>query len=107
MLRCIRLGQDNTKSTKSESSLDRQVAGYLAANPDFLEKYVLNHVDLETLERWTIRRARRLRTQQAGRGGEFFMNLIVTLIPFLLKEYDVIMMFIFASSHPEIPAFLI
>ena len=85
MLRCIRLGQDNAKSTKGESALDRQVAGYLAQNPDFLEKYVLNHVDLETLERWTIRRARRLRTQQAGQGGEFFMNLLITLIAFLNK----------------------
>ena len=45
-----------------------QVASYLAANPEFLENYVLNNVDLDTLERWTIRRARNLRNQ-SKRGG--------------------------------------
>ena len=49
--------------------LDRQVASYLAANPEFLEKYVLKNVELETLEKWTIRRARLSENQKPGNGG--------------------------------------
>ena len=37
----------------------QQVTAYLASNPEFLESYVLNNVDLDTLERWTIRKARK------------------------------------------------
>jgi hypothetical protein len=36
----------------------QQVASYLSSNPEFLENYVLSNVDLETLERWTIRKAK-------------------------------------------------
>ena len=38
---------------------DHEVAAYLDSNPDFLENYVLSNVSQDTLEKWTIRKARR------------------------------------------------
>lgn len=35
-----------------------QVTQFLDQHPDFVEDYVLNNVDLVSLERWTVRKAR-------------------------------------------------
>ena len=66
-----------------ESGNDRQVASYLAANPDFLERYVLRNVDVETLERWTIRRARLLQNHKASNGGNYLYIPSFIRIPVL------------------------
>ena len=58
----------------------QQVAAYLNSNPGFLEQYVLNNVDLETLERWMIRRAK-TGQQKNENGGEIsFINHLIVLI---------------------------
>ena len=36
-----------------------KVSNYLKSNCSFLEQHVLEHVDVETLERWLIRRSQR------------------------------------------------
>ncbi|XP_050315784.1 probable 3',5'-cyclic phosphodiesterase pde-5 isoform X2 [Anthonomus grandis grandis] len=38
-----------------------QVSEYLSTHPDYLEKFVLEEVDLEQLERWIIRKSQRLK----------------------------------------------
>jgi hypothetical protein len=48
-------GSESVNSKKSH-----QITTFLDSNPEFLENYVMSNVDLETLERWTIRRARRI-----------------------------------------------
>lgn len=64
-----KLKADNDRKTGVITTATRagqqQVTSYLESNPEFLENYVLNHVDLETLERWTIRKARHI---QKGNG---------------------------------------
>ncbi|ERL96233.1 hypothetical protein D910_01514 [Dendroctonus ponderosae] len=40
---------------------EEQVAEYLAAHPDFLEKFVIAQVDIEQLERWIIRKSQQLK----------------------------------------------
>ena len=37
---------------------ESEVKGYLDANPDFLEDYVLRNIPQDTIEKWTIRKAR-------------------------------------------------
>ena len=44
----------------------QQITSYLASNPEFLENYVLTNVDVETLERWIIRKARSMQKEQGG-----------------------------------------
>ena len=44
----------------------QQMTSYLESNPEFLENYVLANVDLETLERWIIRKARNLQKEHGG-----------------------------------------
>ena len=56
-------------SSRIRTGQEQQIAAYLSSNPNFLEKYVLKNVDLETLERWTIRRARNLQNQNQNNGG--------------------------------------
>ena len=45
---------------------------YLKSHPDFLETWLMDQVDLETLERWLIRRSQRekQKTQQDGANGK-------------------------------------
>ena len=45
-------------STTATRAGQEQISTYLEANPTFLENYVLEKVDLETLERWVIRKAK-------------------------------------------------
>ena len=59
--------------TRTRAGHEQQIAAYLSSNPNFLEKYVLRNVDLDTLERWTIRRARNLQNQNAPNGGNLLM----------------------------------
>ena len=49
-----------------------QVTEYLSANPDFLESFVINNVDLETVERWVIRKARL--QQKDNKGNDLLLN---------------------------------
>ena len=49
---------------------EKQIASFLTSNPDFLERYVLRNVDLETLERWTIRRASQQKNRNPGKSGK-------------------------------------
>ena len=49
--------QPSTMTTATRAGQE-QVSAYLTSNPNFLESYVLDHVDLETLERWVIRKAK-------------------------------------------------
>ena len=37
---------------------ESEVASYLDDNPEFLEEYVLKNVPQDTIEKWTIRKAR-------------------------------------------------
>lgn len=43
-----------------------QITQYLSSNPEFLENYVLSNVDLETVERWVIRKARNIQKENGG-----------------------------------------
>ena len=61
-------GTEKSGTTATKAG-QQQVASYLGSNPDFLENYVINNVDLETVERWVIRKARS--TQNGGK------NLVV------------------------------
>lgn len=45
-------------------NISEQVTDYLHTHPEFLEKYILDHVELDQLERWLIRRSQRLRKKQ-------------------------------------------
>ena len=56
-----------TPPTTATRAGQEQISSYLASNPDFLEKYVIANVDLETVERWVIRKAR---NAQKGNGGK-------------------------------------
>lgn len=38
-----------------------QVSEYLSAHPEFLERYVMEQVEVEQLERWIIRKSQRLK----------------------------------------------
>ena len=51
------------------SKKSHQITTFLDSNPEFLENYVMANVDLETLERWTIRRARRINQMEHLGGG--------------------------------------
>lgn len=47
-----------------------QVSEYLAAHPEFLEKYVMEQVEVEQLERWIIRKSQRLKKKtEASKNG--------------------------------------
>ena len=50
---------------------EKQIASFLTSNPDFLERYVLRNVDLETLERWTIRRASQQKNRNPSKTGKY------------------------------------
>ncbi|XP_024081659.1 probable 3',5'-cyclic phosphodiesterase pde-5 [Cimex lectularius] len=47
---------------------EARVAGFLRENPDFLEKYVMEELEIEQLERWIIRRTQRDK-KRAGSAG--------------------------------------
>lgn len=60
----FRAGHDmqREKSEDDEGSNEinaTKVSQFLRQNPDFLEQYIMNEVDLEQLERWMIRRTQR------------------------------------------------
>ena len=57
-----------TPPTTATKAGQEQIAAYLDSNPEFLENYVISNVDLETVERWVIRKAR---SAQRGSGGKF------------------------------------
>lgn len=40
---------------------DEQVTQFLAQHPDYLERYVMEEVEVEQLERWIIRKSQRLK----------------------------------------------
>lgn len=42
---------------------EESVRNYLRANPSFLEDYVMKYVDQERLERWLIRKTRKLKNK--------------------------------------------
>lgn len=44
-------------TTTAVKAGQEQITQYLDSNPDFLENYVCANVDLETIERWVIRKA--------------------------------------------------
>lgn len=48
-----------------------QVTEYLSTHPEFLERYVMEQVDVEQLERWIIRKSQRLKKKSgaAKNGG--------------------------------------
>ncbi|XP_064486459.1 probable 3',5'-cyclic phosphodiesterase pde-5 isoform X3 [Ornithodoros turicata] len=48
---------------------EEQVTSYLLQNERFLEDFVMNHCELETLERWVIRYTQRLSKKAAQAGG--------------------------------------
>ena len=61
-----------TTTTTATRAGQEQVTAYLSSNPTFLENYVLENVDLETLERWVIRKAKT--TQQDS--GNYIAKLV-------------------------------
>ncbi len=65
--------RNNSEVSSNSSSVSvatkagqQQITQYLDSNPDFLEAYVGSNVDLETLEKWIIRKGR---TYQKENGG--------------------------------------
>ena len=51
-------------SFNSLSDLDEEsIRNFLRANPSFLEDYVMKHVDQDRLERWLIRKTRKLKNK--------------------------------------------
>ncbi|XP_046391241.1 probable 3',5'-cyclic phosphodiesterase pde-5 isoform X3 [Ischnura elegans] len=48
-----------------EPSVDA-VTAFLRSHPDYLEKYLMEEVELDTLERWMIRRTQRAKTRGGG-----------------------------------------
>ena len=57
-----------TPPTTATKAGQEQITAYLDSNPEFLENYVISNVDLETVERWVIRKAR---NAQRGNGGKY------------------------------------
>ena len=53
---------NSSTMTTATRAGQEQVSAYLTSNPGFLESYVLDNVDLETLERWVIRKAKTTQT---------------------------------------------
>lgn len=52
------------------SDLDEEaVRNFLRSNPVFLEDYVMKHVDQDRLERWLIRKTRKLKNKGAKKPG--------------------------------------
>ena len=52
------------------SDLDEEsVRNFLRTNPSFLEYYVMNHVDQDRLERWLIRKTRKLKNKGAKKAS--------------------------------------
>lgn len=52
------------------SDLDEEsVRNFLRANPSCLEYYVMNHVDQDRLERWLIRKTRKLKNKGAKKAS--------------------------------------
>ena len=56
----------------SGGTKQQQVSAYLASHPEFLESYVMNNVDMETMERWTIRKARQFNNK--GGKNSYFLH---------------------------------
>ena len=44
----------------------QRVNDYLLANSSFLEDHVMEHIDVETIERWLIRRTRKERANRSS-----------------------------------------
>ncbi|CAH3179066.1 unnamed protein product [Porites lobata] len=56
--------------TNGGHDLDEEsVRNFLRANPSFLEYYVMNHVDQDRLERWLIRKTRKLKNKGAKKAS--------------------------------------
>ncbi|XP_019866109.1 probable 3',5'-cyclic phosphodiesterase pde-5 isoform X2 [Aethina tumida] len=52
----------NTRYTMPSTSItDEQVTQFLGQHPDYLERYVMEEVEVEQLERWIIRKSQRLK----------------------------------------------
>ena len=83
----------NEKTTTATKAGQQQVASYLASNPEFLENYVVQNVDLETLERWVIRKARSV---QKENGGKIFFY---KRFHFDMKRFD---FFLFHSNSQSV-----
>ncbi|CAG9856919.1 unnamed protein product [Phyllotreta striolata] len=45
---------------------DQQVNSYLADHPQFLEEYIMNKIEMEQLERWIIRKSKKVRKIQGS-----------------------------------------
>ncbi|CAH0545707.1 unnamed protein product [Brassicogethes aeneus] len=64
----------NTRYTMPITNInDEEVSQYLTTHPEFLERYVMDEVEVEQLERWIIRKSQRLKkkteTAAACRNG--------------------------------------
>lgn len=54
----------NCEKKNSFADVDEEsVRNYLRTNPSFLEDYVMKYVDQERLERWLIRKTRKLKNK--------------------------------------------
>ena len=65
-----------TPPTTATKAGQEQIAAYLDSNPEFLENYVIANVDLETVERWVIRKAR---SAQRGNGGKYILSAFLRI----------------------------
>lgn len=54
---------DNTIACPISELDEEAVRNFLRANPVFLEDYVMKHVDQDRLERWLIRKTRKLKNK--------------------------------------------
>ncbi|XP_067034346.1 probable 3',5'-cyclic phosphodiesterase pde-5 [Acropora muricata] len=57
------LGQGKALPGNAQDVDEESVRNYLRANPSFLEDYVMKYVDQERLERWLIRKTRKLKNK--------------------------------------------
>lgn len=60
---------------------EEMVGQYLKAHPAFLEAWVMAEVDLETLERWIIRRTQRDKNKQLhnDNNGWYYLDILILL----------------------------
>ncbi|XP_055540306.1 probable 3',5'-cyclic phosphodiesterase pde-5 isoform X2 [Wyeomyia smithii] len=61
----------NRNNSNNEKLTDIQITRYLQQNPEFLDTFIMDEIQLEQVERWMIRKTQRIRKipQQTGKNG--------------------------------------
>lgn len=61
----------NRTNSNNEKLAEIQITKYLQENPEFLDSFIMDEVQLERVERWMIRKTQRIRKtpQQIGKNG--------------------------------------